>query len=290
MDTEDNQPKPRSTQLDSTDFTSRKPVVLQPSADTIEEMRGQQLISRPTPVPFPPAELNVPGDSSGDMPQPDPAGKTTTAGNPFSPNPVPSTTPSAGLHAPTIETGPNLRQTELASDTPKLTLLGNIPRGVIIIVSLAMFSGLSLIASALTDHTPGVNSGVAVVSGIVTILLAFWLLTLSSTARTIVLVLSVLGIMSSTLTLFRLADAKNALDTSRANVQQRITVLEQQKYLSVADANTLTALKKDVEMYDASNPGRKFAVAYATTGLQLAYSGFVVVYLLRPSVKDRFGS
>lgn len=191
-------------------------------------------------------------------------------------------TPAERPFQDTAATATGLPTSSTTLDVPKLGLFGSIPTGVVVIAALTV---LGAIATFLTPRTAGA-SGVATFVLLINVLLAFGLFSLNNVARIIFIVFSSLTIASSGVRLFSLIDLQNNLSKQRTAYTQELDALRS-KPQTAQQEQAIAKLNLELKKQEGLTSSA-FMRAYVIVGLQLVGSTAIVVYLLKPSVKDRF--
>lgn len=207
-----------------------------------------------------------------------PASTSTAQSQSQSIYPTPAERPFQEAGPATAGTGAGTSST----DVPKLGLFGSIPTGVVVIAALTVVGG---VATFLTPSSTGA-SGIATFVLLINVLLAFGLFSLNNVARIIFIVFSSLAIASSGLRLFSLIDLQNNLSKQRAAYTQELNELRSKPQTDQQE-QAIAKLNLEIKKQEGLTSSA-FVRAYMIVGLQLVGSSAMVVYLLRPSVKDRF--
>lgn len=167
-------------------------------------------------------------------------------------------------------------------ETPKLGAFGSIPTGVVVISILTVISGIGVFLIPSTTGTAGIGMFVLFIN----VLLAFGLFSLNNAARIIFVIFSSLAIASSGMRLFALADLQSKTDKQRTLYNQQIESLRSKQQTN-EQAEAIAKLNLEVKKQEGLTSSI-FVRAYIIVTLQLVSSTAIVIYLLRPSIKDRF--
>jgi hypothetical protein len=117
--------------------------------------------------------------------------------------------------------------------------------------------------------------------------LAVGLLLLNNICRIIFVILAALGIFGSFMSTMSMIDTQHNFGKVKTTLQDNVQRLEAKNRLTTQEENQLKLQKKQLERAETVS-GATFAQYYAIYVGTMVYSGFVVVYLLMPSVKQKF--
>ncbi len=188
-------------------------------------------------------------------------------------------TPSAGL-ADSQHNG----QSGVFLESKETNWVGSIPNGVVIICVLSVINTIATFFQSTSLQT---SNGLVNFMLILNLLLIFGLFTLHSFARVLVVIFSSLAVFSSLMGLFQMVDIQNRLAQQKETYTQQIQQIEIRKNLTAANQAKLDAARAKVAEAEKVT-GAAITQAYLTLFFRLGYSSFVVIYLLRPSVKQKF--
>lgn len=203
-------------------------------------------------------------------------------------NPNPFHVPEFSSGPPaTLSTTTNSVPTRTASDTKEPGFFESFPKGILVIVILSLIgTGISLLSASGSQDT-NQNGGIVVFSSIIGVLLALGLLTRNNIARIIFLIFGSLTVLSSLIGIFNTIDVQQNFYKNKELTEAKIQELKDKGRLTEKEEQSLSQLESTATEANKVTSSA-FNLAYLSYFVGLVYSSFVVVYLLRPSIKDYF--
>lgn len=170
----------------------------------------------------------------------------------------------------------------------KLGVFSSIPTGIIVIAVLTVIGAILQLFS-VDGTTASQNSNAQLFGAFISIGLAVGLFFLKNIIRIFFLIIATLSVGSGIVGFIGTADIQQQYDSRKDIVAVEIQSLEGEKHLSKQEEFTLDRLRSENVYYEQLS-GAKFAQAYLLWMISIGYNIFVIVYLLRPSIKDRFSA
>jgi len=170
----------------------------------------------------------------------------------------------------------------------KMGLLEGIPKGIIVISALYALSAVLTFFSGIGGAS-GQNDGIVIAASAITLILAIGLLFRHWLVRIILIIFGAISVFGGMLSLFGLLDVPQKIATQRASLESSIARLEEKPHMLTADKERVAIYKTQLDAINNTYTTNAYIIAYASTLFGLGVNGFIVVYLLRPSIKDEFG-
>lgn len=252
-------------------------VNIQPSDSFVAEMKQDQTASSSNaPASTPPSPtINPPTSPISDTPTP-----SQKRPDPSSIYPTP--TDSAAATAPQASIAP-----KAASSIKPPGFFASTPTGLLVIISLSIIGSLAQLFVGADNPGDTQSSGILIFASVISIGLAVGLLFYSNICRILFIILSSLTLLSSMIGIFQLMDIQNNMSVHKTRFDNEIRSLKEKPNLTTKEEENIAKLEQQMAELDKTS-GSTFAMAYSRVGFSLGYSGFVILYLLRPSIKDKF--
>jgi hypothetical protein len=168
----------------------------------------------------------------------------------------------------------------------KVGWFDSVPKGVLVIVILTLIGAISNFAFNSSKYTD-ISTSFIVFIAAVTFGLSIGLLFGSNICRIVIMIISTLAAFSAFVGFFQLIDAQQSYQAAREILSTKISEIEGKRNPTSEEKKQLTAYKTKLTDYQQIR-GSTFIPYYLTYLANFLYSGFVVIYLLRPKIKEYF--